>query len=702
MDPAVPTRAGSRGHSWTRQVVPGLLVPVATAVVAAAGLRVSGLGVIDAFGFALAIAWAIAGLVIARSADRTAAPLIGLGALAGTVGLTAARIGASEGDARGPARVLATLAACGVIAVSFHYLLALPDGRLGRPGRRVMAALGYASAAGTGIGLAVAGQPFTVTAGAVIWPLAVACALPATRLRYLQTAGRDKERLQWLGAGLVIAASVALTSAVLHLLVDWPGPADAVAAGAALVVPLAVIAAEFAPLARHGGQVLVQALAVAGSGAIVAAIYLVIVLGLGNAPGDPEDRRILGMSMLAAAVAVIGFLPARGRLVASATRFVYGTREAPGESLRTFGSRMTRAVAMDELLLQLAESLRKTMQLTCAEIYTGLGDVLERAVSVPDADPKSIVLTDRERPVVARAGVSGSAWASVWLPALLDGREQAQLRVAPISHAGELLGLIVVERPARADTFTEEDDRVLTELARQAGLAFHNSQLDSALQTTLDALRKQADELRESRARVVASGDAERRRVERNLHDGAQQHLVALAINLRLTRDIVAEDPEGAGEMLGQLAEDVQTTIKELRELAHGIYPPLLADNGLGDALRAAASRSPLTVRLAVADEVGRYSAELEAAIYFACMEALQNAAKHAEGATVDLRLWTESGGLLFSVADDGPGYDAAVARRGHGYINMADRLGAIGGTVRWDSSPGHGSSVSGSVPLVA
>jgi signal transduction histidine kinase len=698
MDPAVPTRA----NGWSRQAAPGLFGLVATVAVAAAGLRVSGLGVIDAAGFALAIAWAIAGLVTARSGDHTAAWLIALGALVGTIGLTAARIGASEGDARGPARVLATLAACGVIAVSFHYLLALPDGRLGRPGRRVLAGLGYASAAGTGIGLVAAGQPFTLMAGALIWPLAVGLALPATRLRYLRAGGRDKERLQWLGAGLVIAASVALISAVLHLLVNWPGPADAVAAGAALVVPLAVIAAECPPLARQGGRVFVQALAVAGSGAVVAAIYLVIVLGLGNAPGDPEDRRILGLSMLAAAIAAIGFLPARGRLVASATRFVYGTREAPGEALRTFGSRMTRAVAMDELLLQLAESLRKTMQLTCAEIYTGLGDVLERAVSVPDADPKSIVLTDRERPVVARAGVSGSAWASVWLPALLDGREQAQLRVAPISHAGELLGLIVVERPDRADVFTDEDDRVLTELARQAGLAFHNSQLDSALQTTLDALRKQADELRESRARIVASGDAERRRVERNLHDGAQQHLVALAINIRLTRDIVAEDPEGAGEMLGQLAEDVQTTIKELRELAHGIYPPLLADNGLGDALRAAASRSPLTVRVAVADEVGRYPAEVEAAIYFSCMESLQNAAKHAPGATVDLRLWTESGGLLFSVADDGPGYDAAVARRGHGYVNMADRLGAIGGTVRWDSAPGHGSTVSGSVPLAA
>jgi signal transduction histidine kinase len=131
----------------------------------------------------------------------------------------------------------------------------------------------------------------------------------------------------------------------------------------------------------------------------------------------------------------------------------------------------------------------------------------------------------------------------------------------------------------------------------------------------------------------VASGDAERRRVERNLHDGAQQHLVALAINLRLTKDIVTEDPAGAAEMLGQLAEDVQATIKELRELAHGIYPPLLADNGLGDALRATAGRSPLTVYVTVADEVGRYPAEVEAAVYFSCTEALQNAAKHAQGA---------------------------------------------------------------------
>ena len=593
-----------------------------------------------------------------------------------------------------------TIAASLVIAISFHFLLALPDGRLARPGRRIVVGLGYASAAGTGIGLAIAGQPFPLMAGALIWSLAVLCALPATRLRYLKAAGHDKERMQWLGVGLVAAADLALIAAVLHLLVGWPAQVGAVAAGAALAVPLCLALAEWQPLAPYGGRVLVRVLSLAVASALVAACYLVVVPGLGKTPGTSAEREILGLSMLAAAVAAIVYLPVRGRLTAFATRFVYGAREAPDEVLRTFGTRMTRAVAMDELLLQLAESLRKTMDLTRAEIYTGGGDVLERTVSVPDAGSGSIVLTDREHPIVAGAGVSGSAWATVWLPSLLDGRERAQLRVAPISHAGELLGLIVVERPARADAFTEEDDRVLTELAREAGLAFHNASLDSALQTTLDALRKQAGELRESRARIVASGDAERRRVERDLHDGAQQHLVALAINLRLVRDVVAEDPAGADEMLGQMADDVQLTIKDLRELAHGIYPPLLADGGLGDALRAAASRSPLTVYVTVDDGVGRYPSEVEAAVYFSCLEALQNAAKHAQGATVELRVWTESGGLLFAVTDDGPGFDPQAARGGHGFVNMSDRLGAVGGTVRWDSEPGKGTTISGSVPL--
>jgi signal transduction histidine kinase len=241
---------------------------------------------------------------------------------------------------------------------------------------------------------------------------------------------------------------------------------------------------------------------------------------------------------------------------------------------------------------------------------------------------------------------------------------------------------------------------VLTELARQAGLALHNVQLDSALQATLDEVRRQAEELRASRARIVATADAERRKIERNLHDGAQQHLVALAVNLRLAKDVLADDPAAGVEMLDQMADEVKQTIQDLRELAHGIYPPLLAGSGLGEALRAAASRSPLSVAV-TSDGIGRYEPEIEAAVYFCCLEALQNAAKHAPGAHVRVRVWEEAGGLLFSVTDDGPGFDAEQAQSGHGFVNMADRLGAIGGSVRWEPEPGKGARVRASIPLL-
>jgi signal transduction histidine kinase len=143
----------------------------------------------------------------------------------------------------------------------------------------------------------------------------------------------------------------------------------------------------------------------------------------------------------------------------------------------------------------------------------------------------------------------------------------------------------------------------------------------------------------------------------------------------------------------------VQDTIKELRELAHGIYPPLLVDSGLGEALKAVANRSPLDVELTTTG-IGRYGRDIEAAFYFCCLEALQNAGKYAADAHVDVRIWEESGGLLFEVSDNGPGFDIAIAKQGHGYVNMMDRLGAIGGAVRWESQVGHGTTIRGSVPL--
>jgi signal transduction histidine kinase len=557
---------------------------------------------------------------------------------------------------------------------------------------------------GYGLGLAAGLALWAANAGAtaaICWIgwLIVAClGLPAANRRYLSSAGADRQRMQWLGCGMAVVLEAVIVIGALHLLVGWPEKAMVVAGALTLLLPASLAAGTSAKLVTRVDRLLVHTVSIAGLTTVVVSVYLVIVLGLGQVPGDAE-RHLLVLSMAASAVATILYLPARARLAEVANRLVYGERQAPDEVLRTFGSRLTRAIPMDELLLQLVESLRKTMALRKAEVWTGSSGHLERSVSVPDQGAGVLDIGVKELPVITRAGVSGNAWLAIWLPELLANRPDSQLRVASITHSGELLGLIVSERAADGDLFTEEDDRVMAELARQVGLALHNVQLDSALQASLDEVRRQAEELRASRARIVATADAERRKIERNIHDGAQQQLVALAVNLRLTKDILADDPAAAAEMLDMLATSVKDTIQEVRDLAHGIYPPLLIDSGLAEALRAAANRSPLSVGID-AEGIGRYPTEVEAAIYFCCLEALQNAAKHAPDATVRMTVTETAGMLRFEVSDDGPGFDAAVATQGHGFINMSDRLGAIGGSVRWDSTPGEGTAIRGAVPV--
>ncbi len=244
---------------------------------------------------------------------------------------------------------------------------------------------------------------------------------------------------------------------------------------------------------------------------------------------------------------------------------------------------------------------------------------------------------------------------------------------------------------------------MLTELARQVGLALHNVELDSALQESLDEVRRQADELQRSRARIVAASDAARRQIERNLHDGAQQHLVALAVNVRLARQLAETDPEASGKILEQLGEGLQEAVQELRALAHGIYPPLLVDRGIAEALRSAAGRAALPTEVE-AEGLGRYSPEAEAAVYFCCMEALQNAGKHAgDGARAQVRVWQDDGTLSFEVHDTGAGFDTkGQLSSGAGFVNMSDRVGAIGGTVTVTSAPGEGTTIAGRIPVEA
>ena len=427
-------------------------------------------------------------------------------------------------------------------------------------------------------------------------------------------------------------------------------------------------------------RILTYTVSLAGLTGVVAAVYLVIVAGLGNTPTRSE-RSLLVLSMVAAGVAALLYGPARRRLALYANRIVYGEREAPDAVLRAFGSRLSRAVPMDELLLQVAESLRKTLALTSAEVWTGSRGLLRRTVSVPDAPVVTLTLTPDEEAVVARAGVTGTAWLGVWAPGVVAGRESCVVRVAPTTHSGSVLGLIVAVRAEGADQFTADDDTMLAELARQVGLALHNVELDSALQRSLEELRQQAGELQESRARIVAASDAARRQIERNLHDGAQQHLVALAVNVRLARKLAETDPEASLEILDELGSGLQNAVQELRALAHGIYPPLLADRGIEEALRSAAGRAALPAAsrgVRVVPPARRGGGGRLFLLPGGAAERRQARRRRRHRVS---RVWEEPGALLFEVSDDGAGFDPNGSKgKGAGFVNMGDRVGAMGG----------------------
>lgn len=686
--------------------LPGALVAIGLAVAGAVVAGAEGPVTTHVERAAVVVAWAVAGVVVTRRrpGERLGPLVLGAALVGGVAVLAAGVVAASDegGDVAGSALAVARLAlplAVGVLpAAAMHVLFGLPDGAC-RVGRTAVIA-GYAVGVVVGLGLWLQrpSVPWWPVAAEVV--LAATVGLVVSNHRYRKSQGTERQRMQWFGWAVTVGAQVAVVALAVRLFSGWPSDGGLIAVAATLPVPLALALGSSRRLIGRIETLLAHTVSLAGLSGVVIAVYSVIVLGLGRTPTG-DERPLLGLSMAAAAVAALLYGPARERLTSFSNRLVYGERESPDEVLRTFGSRLSRAVPLDELLLQVAESVRHSLGPLTAEVWTGSDGEFQRTVSVPDAPVTHMSLSPSEQAVVARAGVSGPAWVKVWLPELLRNREDCLLRVAPMVHSGRLLGLIVAVRRGDGDAFREEDELALTELARQVAVALHNVKLDSALQASLDEVRRQAEELRASRARIVAASDAARRQIERNLHDGAQQHLVALAVNIRLARQLAANDPESVPTMLDELATGIQDAVQELRSLAHGIYPPLLVDRGLVEALSAAAARAALPTDLD-AGGVARYSPEVEAAVYFCCLEALQNAGKHAgEGAQATIRLWEEEGGLLFEVADDGAGFDLGQqAGDGAGFVNMGDRVGAIGGSLGVHSAPGQGTRISGRIPL--
>ncbi len=403
--------------------------------------------------------------------------------------------------------------------------------------------------------------------------------------------------------------------------------------------------------------------------AALTAVYVAIVAGIGALAGYGGSPTLT----VAAAVAIaVLFQPLRHRAQRVANRLVYGERSTPYEVLSEFADAMARTLSLEEQLDRMVSLVASGTGATRVEVWIRVGTALRAVAIWPEGSPlpPSINASDDDAS-----------------PLFEDATASALVR-----QDDESLGTIVLYKP-KEEPMSPADAALVEHVASQAGLVIRNVRLTAELRLTID-------ELRASRRRLVEAQDSERRKIERNLHDGAQQQLVALGVQLSLLERI-ARDPsriESLADAISPLKVALQDALNDLRDLARGIYPPLLADRGLAVALDAQAGKA--AVRTIVdADGVGRYEQQVEAAIYFCALEALQNVSKYADASSAVVRLTEAGGWLALDVEDDGRGFHPGAAK-GSGLQGMADRLDAIGGTLEIESRPGGGTVVRGRVPV--
>jgi len=576
----------------------------------------------------------------------------------------------------------------GVVAPIPFILLLFPNGRL--PSRRwrpfafALAGLLAAGALGTilrpgivefeedstltnptgveALGSAIDVVLWVVGIGGIVLSLLSVVALVQ---RFRTASGEERQQIRWLayvaalcGVALVVAIvsgfglgpdeSNALNNAAFFAFFALLGIGMPVAIGVALLkyrlwdLDLVV-------------QKAVVATVVITAFTVLSVVVLLLLSGL--VVGPISDRPELTLLAGLAIGALLWPILRLSRRVAD--RVVYGGRATPYEVLTDFSGRMAEAYSTEDVLPRMAGIVGAGAGAERVGIWLLVGREMIPAAGWP-TDPGP----DEPRPMTE-----------------LPGSDPGTFEVR---HQGELLGAVTVRMPAN-DPMNPSKERLIRDLASQAGLVLRNVRL--------------IEELRASRRRLVAAQDAERRRVERNIHDGAQQQLVALAVKLRLAEQVVEKDPGKAREILAQLQTQAGETLEDLRDLARGIYPPLLADEGLAAAVQAQARKISVPVDLRP-DGVARYDQEVEAAAYFCVLEALQNITKYASASTVRIALEDDGERLTFTVSDDGAGFDRGATTRGTGLQGMADRMDAVGGSLEVISAPGQGTTVLGHIPV--
>jgi len=492
------------------------------------------------------------------------------------------------------------------------------------------------------------------------FPITSALAIASLVVRYRRGADRERQQLKWLVVAVILVlAAFMLQFFIPQLQNGFLLPLVATA------LPIAVGIAVLRYRLYDIDLIINKALVYGGLAGVITVVYILLVVGLGAMIGS--NQRFL-LSLVATAVIALAFQPLRDRAQRLANRLVYGKRATPYEALSQFSERLSETYSNEDILERMSRILAQGTGAERAEVWVRAGSRLVLASSSPPSNE----------------AVSDLALKNGKLPDLQRDT------VVPVSHQGELLGALAVDRK-RGESLNTVEQKLVTDLAGQAGLVLKNVGLNRELLARLE-------DLRASRQRLVTAQDEERRRIERDLHDGAQQHLVALRVKLGLAR-AVAEPESKVSTLIVELKQDADDALDTLRELARGIYPPLLASDGLEAALRAQIRRIPVPVDLEL-DDVPRQPREVEGAIYFCCLEALQNVAKYAEATRVCLLLRTKDATLAFRVEDDGKGFDPASVPYGSGLQNIRDRLEALGGALEVTSAPGRGTAIQGSVPV--
>ncbi len=505
----------------------------------------------------------------------------------------------------------------------------------------------------------------------VVVPISFVLCAAGLITRFRRSTGVERLQLKWLATAGAVVATVYFVTMMGSLATGvWGSESDPPWLSA--LQQLSVLTFVLIPLAigvailKHGlyeiDVVINKAFVLGVLAFFITSVYVTIVVGVGRLVGG-GDRPNLALSIAATAVVAVAFEPVRDRVQRFANRLVYGNRATPYEVLSEFADRVGGSYASADLLPLMARTVGQGVGAATAEVWLATGSGLKREASWSPASGDARDAEEDGTPARELVDLQGD-------------------RVVEVRHQGELLGALCVMKPV-GETLTPAEEKLLDDVAGQAGLVLRNVRL--------------IEDLRSSRQRLVSTADEERRRLERNLHDGAQQSLVSVALMITAARAGLGPGSDGLGAALEQAAGQLQDAIAELRELARGIHPAILTERGLGPAISSLAERSPVPVEVGYHLEQ-RLPAQVEASLYFVVAEALTNIATYAHASQASVTVRQDGPELSLTVVDDGIG--GADASLGSGLRGLADRVAVIDGTLDVSSVAGRGTRLTCRVPL--